>query len=316
MSQDERKDDSGGMNHPELGELEPVDVRTVWSHEALDFTPWLSENLQQLSDKLGIELELEAREVPVGPYRADIVARTPQNDVCVLIENQLEEADLHHLGQIMAYLAGLEAKVVVWVATEFNTALRSAIRWLNEHTTDPFGFFAVRVSVVRIGDSPNAPVFQVIEGPNEWDRQVRDASQRRSHSELGRFRRDFWIHLAKRRPDAPVLKPGYARSNVWSPVEGTGLRVVQFLAQDSVGVYLTGNHGEEPEDYLPKIEPHVEALRRALDDDGLKAAGSYPCETTLPVDDARDPINWDRMADWLDDRRRTYGQVLQAGASR
>ena len=315
MSQDERKDGSGGMNHPELGELEPVDVRTVWSHEALDFTPWLSENLQRLSDELGIELELEAREVQVGPYRADMVARTPQSGECVLIENQLGEADFHHLGQIMAYMAGLEAKIVVWVATKFNDTLRSAIRWLNEHTTDRFAFFAVRVSVVRIGDSPNAPVFRVVEGPNERDRQVRDASRQGSGSELGQFRRDFWTHFAERRPDAPGLKPGYAGSNVWSPIEGTGLRVVQFLAQDSVGVYLAGNHGEEPEDYLPKIEPHVEALRRALGDDGLVAAGSFPCITTFRVD-ARDRSNWNRMADWLDDRRRTCEQVLQAGAPR
>lgn len=315
MSQDEGNDGSSGMNRPELGELEPVDVRTVWSHEALDFTPWLSENLQRLSDELGIELELEAREVQVGPYRADMVARTPQSGECVLIENQLEEADLHHLGQIMAYMAGLEAKIVVWVATKFNDTLRSAIRWLNEHTTDRFAFFAVRVSVVRIGDSPNAPVFRVVEGPNEWDRQVRDASRQGSGSELGQFRRDFWTHFAERRPDAPGLKPGYAGSNVWSPIEGTGLRVVQFLAQDSVGVYLAGNHGEEPEDYLPKIEPHVEALRRALGGDGLVAAGSFPCITTFRVD-ARDRSNWNRMADWLDDRRRTCEQVLQAGAPR
>ena len=315
MSQDEGNDGSSGMNRPELGELEPVDVRTVWSHEALDFTPWLSENLQRLSDELGIELELEAREVQVGPYRADMVARTPQSGECVLIENQLEEADLHHLGQIMAYMAGLEAKIVVWVATKFNDTLRSAIRWLNEHTTDRFAFFAVRVSVVRIGDSPNAPVFRVVEGPNEWDRQVRDASRQGSGSELGQFRRDFWTHFAERRPDAPGLKPGYAGSNAWSPIEGTGLRVVQFLAQDSVGVYLAGNHGEEPEDYLPKIEPHVEALRRALGDDGLVAAGSFPCITTFRVD-ARDRSNWYRMADWLDDRRQTCEQVLQAGAPR
>ena len=315
MSQDEGNDGSSGMNRPELGELEPVDVRTVWSHEALDFTPWLSENLQRLSDELGIELELEAREVQVGPYRADMVARTPQSGECVLIENQLEEAALHHLGQIMAYMAGLEAKIVVWVATKFNDTLRSAIRWLNEHTTDRFAFFAVRVSVVRIGDSPNAPVFRVVEGPNEWDRQVRDASRQGSGSELGQFRRDFWTHFAERRPDAPGLKPGYAGSNVWSPIEGTGLRVVQFLAQDSVGVYLAGNHGEEPEDYLPKIEPHVEALRRALGGDSLVAAGSFPCITTFRVD-ARDRSNWNRMADWLDDRRRTCEQVLQAGAPR
>lgn len=27
---------------PVLGRLEPVDLRTIWEHEAEDFTPWLA----------------------------------------------------------------------------------------------------------------------------------------------------------------------------------------------------------------------------------------------------------------------------------
>ena len=102
------------MTITKLGTLQRVDVRKAWSHEAHDFTPWLAENLERLSAELGLELELEGQEVDVGSYRADIVARVPQTDDRVLIENQLEFADLLHLGQVLAYLAGLEAKIVVW----------------------------------------------------------------------------------------------------------------------------------------------------------------------------------------------------------
>lgn len=122
----------------QLGTLEAVDVRQAWRHEAQDFTPWLAANLDRLASVLGVELECEDTEVRVGPYRADIVARIPQDDSRVLIENQLGDADLRHLGQLLAYLAGLEAKMVIWVATGFDEAHRSAIRWLNEHTADPF----------------------------------------------------------------------------------------------------------------------------------------------------------------------------------
>ena len=103
------------------------------------------------------------------------------------IENQLERANLQHLGQVLAYLAGLEAKIVVWVATGFDESHLSAIRWLNNHTEDPFAFFAARVSVVRIGDSPLAPVFEVIERPNEWDRKVGAITRSGSLSPLGQF---------------------------------------------------------------------------------------------------------------------------------
>lgn len=44
----------------------------------------------------------------------------------MLIENQLERANLQHLGQLLAYLAGLEAKVVIWVATGFDEPHLSA----------------------------------------------------------------------------------------------------------------------------------------------------------------------------------------------
>ena len=90
----------------DLGRLERVNVRDAWQNEAHDFTPWLSQNLDRLSAELGIDdLELEGTEVTVGPYRADIVARMPQDGSGVLIENQPEHANLQHLGQVLAYLA-------------------------------------------------------------------------------------------------------------------------------------------------------------------------------------------------------------------
>ena len=300
------------MHSEDLGRLDRVDVRKAFPNEAHNFTPWLADNLSRLSSGLGIELELEGTEVYVGPYRADIVARVPQSDEIVLIENQLEWADLKHLGQVLAYLAGLEARIVVWVATGFRDEHLSAIRWLNEHTVDPFAFFAVKLSVVQIGDSPLAPDFEVLERPNEWDRQVHEVSKSGELSRSGQFRRSFWDYFSVRRPAAPDLQSGYAGSNVWHDVQEVGLRVVQFVAAKRVGVYVTGRWGETQAEVEPQIAPLQKLFSTALAANNFGHNGNHWYVTELKVD-AYDRDNWDDMADWLDDQRQKYEEILRLG---
>jgi len=66
------------MSTKSLGRLNKVDLREAWTSESSDFTPWLAqeENLKLLGEAIGIELELESQERDVGPFRADIYART------------------------------------------------------------------------------------------------------------------------------------------------------------------------------------------------------------------------------------------------
>ena len=310
------------MGDVELGELRDVPIRDVWDHEAHDFTPWLAENLHRLAATLGVELELMGTEVMVGPYRADIVCRVPTDGTTVLIENQLEHADLQHLGQVLAYLAGLEAKIVVWIARDFGAAHLSVLRWLNEHTPDRFSFFAVKIRAVKIGDSLSAPVFEVTERPNDWDRQVRALND--SLSELGRLRRDFWAHLAARRSDAPGLRPGYAGSNAYHALKDLNARLGQYMTKTSVGVFVRGGAGESDGAMLVRLKPQLVSLREALknaseeDSPGILEEDSFrddviadfPCLSWLEIDTG-DRENWDQIADWLDDRRRIYEAVLR-----
>lgn len=71
-----------------LGKLEKVDLRQIWQNEGQDFTPRLAqkENLELLVEVIGIELELEAQEKSVGPFRADILCKNTNDDSLVLIE--------------------------------------------------------------------------------------------------------------------------------------------------------------------------------------------------------------------------------------
>jgi hypothetical protein len=59
------------------GRLQRVELRSVWSSEAADFAPSLAkaENLEVLGEAVGLDLELEAREKGVGPFRVDVLCK-------------------------------------------------------------------------------------------------------------------------------------------------------------------------------------------------------------------------------------------------
>ena len=60
-----------------IAKLNKVELRGHWTHEARDFTKWLSEpeNLELLSDEIGVGIELVQVEANVGRYNVDILAK-------------------------------------------------------------------------------------------------------------------------------------------------------------------------------------------------------------------------------------------------
>src|ERR1044071_9814117 len=136
-----------------LGRLEKVYLRVVWINESDDFTPWLAAeaNIEILGDAIGMELEVEAQEQSVGPFRADILCKDTANGNWVLIENQLERTDHTHLAQLLTYAAGLKAVTIVWIANLFTEEHRAALDWLNEITDSRFNFFGLEIELWKIG---------------------------------------------------------------------------------------------------------------------------------------------------------------------
>jgi hypothetical protein len=291
-----------------FGTLEDVALREAWAHEAHAFTPWLSENISRLAEVIGIPLEVQSTEVPVGEFAADILARNPQDDSIVLIENQLEQGDHRHLGQIMTYLAGLGAHTVVWVAPEFREPHLSAIRWLNEHTVDPYAFFAVRARVVRIGPSPLAPLFEVAERPNGWDRRLQEVTREtREITALGAFRKAFWEYMDESYPEAIGYRFGGALG--WRSRDlPSGTVLVEYVSKEGVGIFLRARTGGA----LTFTTEQAKALEVQL---GAKLEGGRPGHffgKSLRVD-GMDRSNWKTMADWLRTEAVTYEAAFQCG---
>src|ERR1700721_759349 len=164
-------------SNPDVGRLEKVSLRTIWTDEARDFTPWLAsaEALGLLKDVLGFPLELIGTEVPVGPYSADILAKSAiDENHKVIVENQLGKTDHGHLGKMITYAAGLGARTLIWVSDQFSDEHREALDWLNYNTGERLAFYGLEIRAFRIDNSRPAPQFDVISSPNFQTKVARD----------------------------------------------------------------------------------------------------------------------------------------------
>ena len=159
----------------EFGKISKVELRDIWKKEATDFTPWLAENLDKLSELIGIDLEIETKEAPVGNYSLDILAKDVGRDRTVIIENQLERTDHTHLGQLITYASYYKADVIVWISQAIQEEHRSAIDWLNNNTNEKLEFFAVEIEIIKIDDSKPALNLKLKAYPNEWQKSMKGA---------------------------------------------------------------------------------------------------------------------------------------------
>ncbi len=157
-----------------LGKLKEItDLRSIWPHEALNFTPWIAENIDILADAVGLEITVDETESSVGDFNVDIYASETGTDRKIIIENQLEDTDHDHLGKLITYASGKDADVVIWVVKHAREEHKSAIEWLNNHTDDKIGFFLCEIKLFQIGDSEIAPSFTVVERPNDWTKSIK-----------------------------------------------------------------------------------------------------------------------------------------------
>lgn len=194
----------------ELGRLKRVDPHKAWTDEPRFFTPWLAkpENLALLGDALDIELESGSTEESVGDFRADIVCTEASSGATVLIENQLDQTNHGHIGQVLTYAAGSDAVTIVWIATKFRDEHRAALDWFNEKSDSSINFFGLEIELWKIGESPPAPKFNIVVQPNDWSRVINEPPHL-TDQELER--REFWSRVNERLAETgkvPQSKPG------------------------------------------------------------------------------------------------------------
>lgn len=175
-----------------LGQLKEIkDLREVWPHEALDFTPWLAEecNLASLADAVGLEITVDETESKVGDFNVDIYARETSTDRRIIIENQLEDTNHDHLGKLITYASGKGADIVIWIVKRAREEHRAAIEWLNNHTDENISFFLIEIKLYKIGNSDPAVKFEIVEKPNNWTKEVKKQT---ATAPAQQFRLEYW----------------------------------------------------------------------------------------------------------------------------
>ena len=278
----------------ELATIEGVDIREIWPNEASDFTPWLAENLDTLGKALGLDLEIQAQEAPVGGYSLDILARDVQNGRPVIIENQLGPTDHAHLGQLLTYAAGFDANVIVWIAKEFRDEHREALNLLNHRTGEESDFFGVEVEVWKIADSPPAVNFNLVSTPNEWRKQtVSSPRAAGTTSERMEGYRAFFQRLIDRlREEHGFTNARKGQPQSWySFSAGHGQRYSATFARGSkagVAVYIDGGEKDWNEELFDAL-----------------AASKYDIESEIGSE-----LDWER----LDDRRACRISAVRQGS--
>lgn len=304
------------MTQIALGRIERVDLRQIWTSEAIDFTPWLAlpDNLVLLGDALDLELELEAQEKSVGPFRADILCKDIGTGAWVLIENQLERTDHTHLGQLLTYASGLEAVTVVWIAARFTEEHRSTLDWLNKITDESFRFFGLEVELWRIGSSPVAPKFNIVSKPNNWSRSVAVAARAIEDTELSETRvmqRDYWeaFHLTLEATGGRVSGSRKPQPASWMNYSigrsrfTLGAVMLRSRRQVRAELYLAGNRAKDFFALLESEKPTIEReLGYALNWEPLPEG--IECRISICLDNAdpEDASDWPRQHQWLAER--------------
>ena len=315
------------MNIPPLGHLESADLREVWEMEDRDFTPWLAdqENLKELAKAIRLELELEAREQPVGPFRADILCKEVGSGSWVLIENQLERTDHVHLGQLLTYAAGLEAVTVVWIAKHFTDEHRAALDWLNRITDEDFRFFGIEIQLWRIGDSPAAPKFDVVSKPNDWSRSLVQSARGAVEPELSETRtiyRAYWTALLDmlNTVNGNVSGSRTPPPDSWMdfPVGKTGFRLEATVLrrENCVRAALYIQAGSDSVRFFRILVQDKNTIESELAEkmDWQDLPGRQACRIALILGDANpmDEAGWPRQHKWLAEKLNALHRVFSS----
>ncbi len=290
-----------------IAKLEPVPLRELWRHEALDFTAWLAGNLDFLSNKVGFDLTFVEREKSAGDFSVDILAETGEGAL-VVIENQLERTDHDHLGKLLTYMANLDAKIAIWITSQPRPEHEKAVQWLNETLPADTGFYLVRVEAFRIASSPPAPLFTLVAGPSSEAQQI--GRQKKELAERYVLRLRFWEALLNRLQGRTRLHSGISpNKDHWLSTGAgrTGLAYTYIILMDRarIELYIDTGDAEENQRIFEELLGHKSEIEQTFEEslDWQALEGRRACRIAYHIEGAglKDEDRWPELQDKMID---------------
>ena len=302
-----------------VGRLVPVDLREVWAKEASDFTSWLSNNLDILSDHIDCDLSFLEREKKTGTFSADIFAEGP-NGESVVIENQLKKTDHDHLGKLITYLSNLEAKIAIWITKYPRPEHITAINWLNEISPLDTSFYLVKVMAYKIGDSDPAPLFTTISGPSPEAKEKGEEKQDLAERHVKRI--EFWTQLLDRAKSVTQLHSNVSPSKdnwVTSGAGKSGMGWSYSIIMNKASVQLFIDRGPEKKEETDEIYEIFFKNREKIEDDfgealeWNKKEGRRVCRiiSHCNIGGLKDIDSWAEIQKDMIDRMKRLEEVLK-----
>ena len=300
-----------------LSKLKKVDLREEWQHEAADFTNWLAEdeNLQLLSEEIGIDISLIQTEASVGKFSVDILAEEENTGRKIVVENQLETTNHDHLGKIITYASGFDAEIIIWIVKDVRDEHKQAVDWLNEHTDDKINIFAIRMELWQIGDSPYAPKFYVVSKPNDWAKAIKKSTTRSDLSDRRLMQLEFWTQFKEySATHKSTLRLRKAYPQHWYDISIGN-------SKSHLSLVVDADNGQiRCEFYIPDSKPLFKALREnkdaiegklAHDLEWMELEGKKASRVrTICGIDVENSANWEKCFQWLMETAQQFQSVF------
>jgi hypothetical protein len=219
-------------------------------------------------------------------------------------EFHLERTDHGHLGQLLAYAAGKEAGVVIWISPEFRDEHRQTLNWLNEDTDETVVFYGIELELLQGDESLPAPHLKVVVQPIEvLGQPTPGLTERQKKYKL--FFAELLEKVKATYPNLTSAKKAYPQNWYNFPVGRAGFSISTSFTQDRqfrVDLYIDVGDKSKNEIAFDTLHADQAAIEeqigllvfwRRLD---ARRGCSIGCSIDGSIDD--DPAHLAELEDW------------------